>query len=200
MTISTIQRLYSILRGEPTLDPEELDEHSAYEARRPSRCPVAYNPAVPLETFDVVIVDECHRSIYGLWRQVLDYFDAFMIGLTATPNKQAFGFFNQNLVMEYAHEQAVADGVNVDFDVYRIRTEITEQGGDDRRRPRRRSSATARRAASAGRSSTTTSPTGAGRARPRRRRPRPDPHRDPHLPRPAVHRDLPRPHARCRRR
>jgi len=127
VTISTIQRVYSILRGEPDLDPE-LDEHSAYElATEP--VPVEYNAAVPPETFDVVIVDECHRSIYGLWRQVLDYFDAFTIGLTATPNKQAFGFFNQNLVMEYGHEEAVADGVNVDFDVYRIRTEITEGGG-----------------------------------------------------------------------
>jgi type I restriction enzyme, R subunit len=124
--ISTIQRVYSILRGEVELD-EELDERSAYElATEP--VPVEYNPAVPPETFDVVIVDECHRSIYGLWRQVLDYFDAFTIGLTATPNKQAFGFFNQNLVMEYGHEQAVADEVNVPFDVYRIRTEITEQG------------------------------------------------------------------------
>ena len=63
--------------------------------------PVDYNPAVPIETFDVVIVDECHRSIYGLWRQVLEYFDAFIVGLTATPTKQTFGFFNQNLVMEY---------------------------------------------------------------------------------------------------
>jgi len=126
VTISTIQRVYSILRGEPDLDPE-LDEHSAYElATEP--VPVEYNSAVPPETFDVVIVDECHRSIFGLWRQVLDYFDAFTIGLTATPNKQAFGFFNQNLVMEYGHEEAVADGVNVDFDVYRIRTEITEGG------------------------------------------------------------------------
>ena len=124
--ISTIQRVYSILRGEAELD-EELDEHSAYElATEPVL--VEYNPAVPPETFDVVIVDECHRSIYGLWRQVLDYFDAFTIGLTATPNKQAFGFFNQNLVMEYGHEQAVADEVNVPFDVYRIRTEITERG------------------------------------------------------------------------
>ena len=79
--------------------------------------------------FDVIVVDECHRSIYGVWQQVLDYFDAYIIGLTATPNKQAFGFFNQNLVMEYNHEQAVADQVNVDFDVYRIRTEITEHGG-----------------------------------------------------------------------
>lgn len=127
VTISTIQRLYSTLRGDPDLDPE-IDEHSP-EALAPAEpVPVAYNPAVPIEAFDVIIVDECHRSIFGLWRQVIDYFDAFVIGLTATPNKQAFGFFNQNLVMEYSHEQAVADAVNVDFDVYRIRTEITEKG------------------------------------------------------------------------
>jgi type I restriction enzyme R subunit len=126
VAISTIQRVYSILRGDPELDPE-LDEHSPYELTG-EPVPVEYNAAVPPETFDVVIVDECHRSIFGLWRQVLDYFDAFTIGLTATPNKQAFGFFNQNLVMEYGHEQAVADEVNVPFDVYRIRTEITEQG------------------------------------------------------------------------
>ncbi len=126
VTISTIQRVYSILRGDRTLD-EELDEHSAFEVAG-ELVPVEYNPRVPPEFFDVVIVDECHRSIYGLWRQVLDYFDAFTVGLTATPNKQAFGFFDQNLVMEYGHEQAVVDGVNVDFDVYRIRTEITEQG------------------------------------------------------------------------
>ena len=90
---------------------------------------MAYNPAVPLEAFDFIIVDECHRSIYGLWRQVLEYFDAFLIGLTATPSKQTIGFFNQNLVMEYNHERAVADGVNVGYEVYRIRTEVTEQGG-----------------------------------------------------------------------
>jgi type I restriction enzyme R subunit len=126
VTITTIQRLYSILKGEAELDPE-LDEHSAYDLLPDEPVPVAYNPRVPIETFDVV-VDECHRSIYGVWRQVLDYFDAFIVGLTATPNKQAFGFFNQNLVMEYTHEQAVADSVNVDFDVYRIRTKITEQG------------------------------------------------------------------------
>jgi type I restriction enzyme, R subunit len=126
VTISTIQRVYSILRADAELDPE-LDEHSPYELTT-EPIPVEYNPAVPPETFDVVIVDECHRSIYGQWRPVLDYFDAFTIGLTATPNKQAFGFFNQNLVMEYGHEQAVADAVNVPFDVYRIRTAITEQG------------------------------------------------------------------------
>jgi type I restriction enzyme R subunit len=126
VTISTIQRLYMTIRGEEL--PEELDEASAYDVAPAAPVSVDYNPAVPPETFDVVIVDEAHRSIYGIWRQVLDYFDAFTVGLTATPNKQAFGFFNQNLVMEYTHEQAVADAVNVDFDVYRIRTEITEGG------------------------------------------------------------------------
>jgi type I restriction enzyme R subunit len=59
---------------------------------------------------------------------VLEYFDAFLIGLTATPGKQTFGFFNKNLVMEYGFPDAVADGVNVDFDVFRLSTEITEQG------------------------------------------------------------------------
>ena len=124
--ISTIQRLYSILRGEE-LD-EGLDEHSSFDMTPERPVEVAYNPAVPIESYDVIIVDECHRSIYGVWRQVLEYFDAFLIGLTATPGKQTFGFFDQNLVMEYGHEQAVADRVNVDFDVFRIRTEISERG------------------------------------------------------------------------
>ncbi|HLV98738.1 MAG TPA: DEAD/DEAH box helicase family protein [Ktedonobacterales bacterium] len=129
--ISTIQRLYSILSGEPDLDPtlEEgslFDLDSALAAQPPKQ--VLYNPQVPIETFDVIITDECHRSIYHLWRGVLEYFDAFTVGLTATPNKQTFGFFHGNLVMEYGHERAVADGVNVDYQVYRIRTAITERG------------------------------------------------------------------------
>ena len=126
--ISTIQRLYSILSGEE-LDPR-LDELSGFDASAFKRdpAPVEYNPDVPIETFDVIITDECHRSIYNLWRQVLEYFDAFLIGLTATPSKQTFGFFQQNLVMEYDHKQAVADGVNVGFDTYRIKTNITGQG------------------------------------------------------------------------
>jgi len=127
VVISTIQRLYSILKGEPEL-AEELDEESAYDLEPGRPVDVAYNPAVPVEMFDVIVVDECHRSIYGLWRQVLEYFDAFIIGLTATPGKQTLGFFDRNLVMEYSHERAVADRVNVDFDVFRISTEITEKG------------------------------------------------------------------------
>src|SRR6516162_1212365 len=127
--ISTIQRLYSMLRGEEI--DEEIDERSGYELRESlwkQPPPVVYYPNVPIETFDFIVTDECHRSIYNLWRQVLEYFDAYLIGLTATPNKQTFGFFQQNLVQEYGHERAVADGVNVNYDVYQIKTEISARG------------------------------------------------------------------------
>jgi type I restriction enzyme, R subunit len=130
VVISTIQRLYSMLKGEPDFDPE-MEEESLYaeDAALPKKpLPVVYNPAIPPEYFDIIVVDECHRSIYSLWRQVLDYFDAYLIGLTATPAKHTFGFFHRNLVMEYSHEEAVADNVNVDFEVYRIRTRISEGG------------------------------------------------------------------------
>ena len=130
VTICTIQRLFSMLKGREL--PEELDEESLAELgslfKEPE--PIDYNPDIPIETFDVIVTDECHRSIYNLWRQVLEYFDAYLIGLTATPSKQTFGFFHKNLVMEYGHPHAVADGVNVNYDVYRIKTAISEQGGE----------------------------------------------------------------------
>jgi type I restriction enzyme, R subunit len=127
--IMTIQRLYSMLRSEAELDPAD-EEESIFERRPMERepLPVTYNPDIPIETFDVIFTDECHRSIYNLWRQTLEYFDAYLIGLTATPGKQTFGFFNQNLIMEYGHEQAVADGVNVGSDTYTIKTAITAGG------------------------------------------------------------------------
>jgi type I restriction enzyme R subunit len=127
--ISTIQRLYSMLQGKELAEDEDEESAGTLESLRSQPLRVAYNPTIPVAQFDVIFVDECHRSIYTLWRQVLDYFDAFIVGLTATPSKQTLGYFNQNLVTEYGHEQAVADGVNVDFDVYRIRTRITEHGG-----------------------------------------------------------------------
>ncbi|MDP3888152.1 type I restriction-modification enzyme R subunit C-terminal domain-containing protein [Hydrogenophaga sp.] len=137
VVICTIQRMFSMLKGRELA--EEDDEVSflplplAGEGRGEGDLfkdpePIGYNPAIPIESFDIVVTDEAHRSIYNLWRQVLEYFDAYLIGLTATPNKQTFGFFNQNLVMEYGHAQAVADGVNVNYDVYRIKTEVTEAG------------------------------------------------------------------------
>jgi type I restriction enzyme, R subunit len=125
VVIATIQRVYRALRGEDTPD---VDDPGVDEAVPDRPVEVGYDAALPPEAFDLIIVDECHRSIYGLWRGVLDYFDAHVIGLTATPTKQAFGFFRQNLVSEYTYAQSVAHGVNVDFDVYRIATQITAQG------------------------------------------------------------------------
>jgi type I restriction enzyme R subunit len=129
--ITTVQRLYSMLRGEaefdPSLEARSLAHLAAIFGDRPRE--VAYSDYLPIETFDFIVIDECHRSIYNVWRQVLEYFDAYLIGLTATPSKQTFGFFNSNLVMEYPRERAVADGVNVDGWVYRIRSEVGERGG-----------------------------------------------------------------------
>ncbi len=126
--ISTIQRVYSMLKGEKKYDPL-LEQKSNFEDDYSfTPAPVEYNPKIPIEMFDVIIVDECHRSIYNLWKQVLDYFDAFLIGLTATPSKSTIAFFNKNLVMEYTHEEAVAHEINVDFSVYTIRTKITKEG------------------------------------------------------------------------
>jgi type I restriction enzyme R subunit len=138
VVIGTVQRLYSMLRGEPAMaeEADELDADTALDAvargglaaLRREPIPVAYNADLPVELFDVVFIDESHRSIYTLWRQVVEYWDAFLVGLTATPSKLTYGFFDANVVQEYGHEHAVADGVNVDFDVYRIRTAITESG------------------------------------------------------------------------
>ncbi len=128
--ISTIQRMYSILRGEE-LD-ESTEEESLFEKQTADSIPrreVVYNSKYPPEFFDCIIIDECHRSIYNVWKQVLEYFDAFMIGLTATPDKRTFAFFNQNVVSEYSREQAIIDGVNVGEDIFLIETEIGQNGG-----------------------------------------------------------------------
>ena len=127
--ITTLQRLYAMLKGKTDYEPD-AEAASAFENETEDAAPqsVTYNPEIPIDTFDIIIVDECHRSIYGKWRHVLEYFDAFIIGLTATPYKQTIGFFDHNLVYEYRHEQAVADNVNVGYYVYQIRTEITQSG------------------------------------------------------------------------
>lgn len=125
--ISTIQRLYSILKGtELDESTEEENPNERWQPKEPM--PVVYSEQIPIEFFDFIVIDECHRSIYHLWMQVLQYFDVFQIGLTATPDNRTFGYLNQNIVSEYNHEQAVADGVNVGHDVYLIETKITQQG------------------------------------------------------------------------
>jgi len=125
--ISTIQRLYAVLKGQD-LD-ESAEEENPNEKWQPKEVPpVEYNEKLPIEFFDFIVIDECHRSIYNLWMQVLDYFDAFQVGLTATPDARTFAYFKQNIVSEYSHEMAVADGVNVGYDVYLIDTKITQKG------------------------------------------------------------------------
>ncbi|MFI5659721.1 DEAD/DEAH box helicase family protein [Streptomyces sp. NPDC051684] len=136
VVVSTIQRMYALLKGEPlddspsaadAADDPKSSQEDSYLTDRPVS--VEYNPDVPVESFDLIVVDECHRSIYGLWRGVLEYFDAHVVGLTATPTPQTRGFFNRNTVSQYTYEQAVADGVNVDFDVVRVTTDLRAAGG-----------------------------------------------------------------------
>lgn len=127
--ISTIQRMYSILRGEEldeSVEETSFNEFASADQQKPKE--VVYNAKYPPEFFDVIIIDECHRSIYNVWKQVLDYFDAFLIGLTATPDKRTFAFFDQNIVSEYPREQAIIDNVNVGEDIFLIETEIGKKG------------------------------------------------------------------------
>lgn len=127
--ISTIQRMYATLSGEPLDESaEDIPAEDVAKAVGKQAKQVRYNAELPIEAFDFIVIDECHRSIYNLWKQVLDYFDAFLIGLTATPDKRTFGFFNENVVAEYSYEDSVADGVNVGYDVWEIVTEITQKG------------------------------------------------------------------------
>lgn len=123
--ISTIQRMYSILKGEELSESEEETPLSSDDKHTKE---VVYNEKYPPEFFDCIIVDECHRSIYNVWSQVLSYFDAFIVGLTATPDKRTFAYFNENIVSEYPREQAIIDGVNVGEDIYIIETDVTKNG------------------------------------------------------------------------
>lgn len=125
VVISTIQRLFSLLKGEDISDDEEdaesIDEESIT---------LPENPKLPHDFFDLIIIDECHRSIYGNWQKVLNYFStARLLGLTATPVPQTKAFFDENIIVNYTLEKSIVDGVNVDCRVYRIKTQATENGG-----------------------------------------------------------------------
>jgi len=126
--ISTIQRLYSILKGTELEESAEEENPNERKWQPKEIPPIEYDGKMPIEFFDFIVIDECHRSIYNLWKQVLEYFDAFEIGLTATPDKRTIGYFDQNMVSEYSHEMAVADGVNVGYEVFIIDTKVTQKG------------------------------------------------------------------------
>lgn len=127
--ISTIQRMYSLLKGEELDEGAEELNPAEMQTLAKEPLPVVYNEKIPPEFFDFIVIDECHRSIYNLWRQVIEYFDSYLIGLTATPDNRTYGFFKKNVVSEYNHEKAVADGVNVGNEIYVIETEKTKSGG-----------------------------------------------------------------------
>ena len=127
--ISTIQRMYSILKDEDLDEAAEEVSLAEQQTLPKEPVPVGYNEKVPPEFFDFVIIDECHRSIYNVWRQVIEYFDSYLIGLTATPDNRTYGFFEKNVVSEYDHERAVADGVNVGNEIFVIDTDKTKSGG-----------------------------------------------------------------------
>ena len=125
VVISTIQRLFSFLKGETIEDNDDDDENDPVE-----EVTLPPNPNLPHDYFDMIIIDECHRSIYGNWRKVLEYFDtARLVGLTATPIEETKKFFNYNIIVNYTLEKSIVDGVNVDCRVYRIKTQVTETGG-----------------------------------------------------------------------
>jgi type I restriction enzyme R subunit len=132
--ISTIQRMYSILQGKEMdegageTNPNEVGTGRDLSLQK-EPLPVVYNQKIPIEFFDFIVIDECHRSIYNLWKQVLDYFDVFQVGLTATPDNRTFGYFNKNIVSDYGYEKAVIDGVLVPYNVFTIDTKITKHGG-----------------------------------------------------------------------
>lgn len=125
VVISTIQRLFSFLKGETIEDNDDDDENEPVE-----EVTLPPNPDLPHDYFDMIIIDECHRSIYKNWRKVLEYFDtARLVGLTATPIEETMAFFNNNRIVNYTLEKSIVDGVNVDCRVYRIKTQVTETGG-----------------------------------------------------------------------
>lgn len=134
IVISTIQKLFCVLTGQEISDSDEdaEDENAKIDEEKDSKTEVdiGNDLKLPPDYFQLIIVDECHRSIYGKWKKVLDYFSgATVLGLTATPTPEAYAYFNKNVIEEYTYDDSVVDGVNVPPRVYRIITDVTAHGG-----------------------------------------------------------------------
>lgn len=132
--ISTIQKLFAVLTGQTITEDDEDEEDEKLGLKDAIKnepdIVLGEDLKLPPDYFQFIIVDECHRSIYGKWKAVLDYFkDAKVLGLTATPTPEAYAYFNKNIVEEYTYEDSVVDGVNVPARVYRIITDATVHGG-----------------------------------------------------------------------
>ncbi|MDE6434373.1 MAG: DEAD/DEAH box helicase family protein [Lachnospiraceae bacterium] len=134
IVISTIQKLFAVLTGQALTEGNEdaEDEIAKEDEEKKSKEVISLGNdlKLPPNYFQFIIVDECHRSIYGKWKSVLDYFsEAKILGLTATPTPEAYAFFNNNVIKPYTYDDSVVDGVNVPVRTYRIITDITAHGG-----------------------------------------------------------------------
>lgn len=134
VVISTIQKLFAVLTGQAiTDDDEDKEDEMSFNRdneKNVKAVELGDDLKLPSDYFQFIIVDECHRSIYGKWKAVLDYFkDAKVLGLTATPTPEAYSFFNNNVIEKYTYDDSVVDGVNVPSRVFRIKTEASIHGG-----------------------------------------------------------------------
>lgn len=121
--VSTIQRMCVNLFGWESAFPQyggDPDDESDAE-----------KIDIPIHAFDVIIADECHRGYTSrdtaIWRNVLDYFDAIKIGLTATPASHTLAYF-RDVAYRYTTEQAILDGFLVDYDAVRINSNVRMNG------------------------------------------------------------------------
>lgn len=132
LVICTIQRLFAVITGQELQDGD--DDESAFEPGSGADVELSGDLKLPPDFFDLIIVDECHRSIYGRWKKVLTYFNnARIIGLTATPGEETLNFFDNNRVANYTLEKSIADGINVDRRIFSIETSATVNGGEIRK-------------------------------------------------------------------
>lgn len=111
VVISTIQKLFAVLTGNNIIDDGDGDESDDFFKDVPDDLeepPVELGDdlKLPPDYFKFIIIDECHRSIYGKWKSVLDYFSgAIVLGLTATPTEEAYAYFDNNLIEKYTYEK-----------------------------------------------------------------------------------------------
>jgi len=86
---------------------------------------------IPIHAFDVIIADECHRGYTAketaIWRDVMEYFDAIKIGLTATPAPHSLALFRE-VIYRYTTDRAIQDGYLVDYDPVKIKSNVRMKG------------------------------------------------------------------------
>ncbi len=120
-------------------ETEIATDRRIYAATYPTMLNIIENKDCPLSShfFDMIVADESHRSIYNVYRNIFDYFDAVQLGLTATPKDavehNTFGLFNCDDGMPtyaYSYEEAINNKPPYlsDYEVLKIRTKFQKEG------------------------------------------------------------------------